>query len=93
MKARPLLGDALLVAACARADDFDSDGVRIHYVVEGKGEAVVLIHGLGGTARSNWQLPGTLELLAKGYRVVALDCRGHAAPLASGPGRTAHPSP
>ena len=34
----------------------------IHYLVEGEGEAVVLIHGLYSSARINWQLPGLLAL-------------------------------
>lgn len=66
-----------LAAAALSADEFTSDGVKIHYVVAGKGEAVVLIHGFGGNARNNWQLPGTFDLLAKDHLVVALDCRGH----------------
>lgn len=39
------------LAVCA--DEFNSDGVRIHYVVEGKGEPLILIHGLYSSARMN----------------------------------------
>jgi hypothetical protein len=28
---------------------FDSDGVKIHYIVEGKGEPLLLIHGFAGS--------------------------------------------
>jgi pimeloyl-ACP methyl ester carboxylesterase len=56
---------------------FDSNGVKLSYSVRGKGEPVVLIHGLLSSAGINWDLPGTTALLAKGYRVIALDVRGH----------------
>jgi pimeloyl-ACP methyl ester carboxylesterase len=56
---------------------FDSDGVKIAYVIAGSGEPVVLIHGLDSSAAINWQLPGTFNMLAQNYRVVALDLRGH----------------
>jgi hypothetical protein len=35
---------------------FNSNGVSISYTVEGKGEPVVLIHGLFVNADLNWQL-------------------------------------
>jgi pimeloyl-ACP methyl ester carboxylesterase len=66
-----------LGAGPAAADEFDSKGVKIHYVVEGKGEPVVLIHGLQSSAAINWELPGTLRQLASRYQVIAFDCRGH----------------
>jgi pimeloyl-ACP methyl ester carboxylesterase len=68
-----------LVAPPLRAQDtsFDSKGVKIHYVVEGKGEPVVLIHGFAADVVTNWSLPGILQALAKDYQVIAFDCRGH----------------
>jgi pimeloyl-ACP methyl ester carboxylesterase len=57
--------------------DFDSAGVKIHYVVVGKGEPVILIHGLTASIAANWELPGMVAELAKKYQVIALDCRGH----------------
>lgn len=61
------------------ADDFffDSDGVKIHYIVEGKGEPVVLIHGFAASIQQNWGAPGVVKALAEGYQVIALDNRGH----------------
>ena len=59
------------------ADEFSSNGVKIHYVVQGKGDPVILIHGLCSSAMMNWQLPGTVAELAKHYQVVAFDNRGH----------------
>lgn len=60
-----------------RADEFDSNGVKIHYVVAGKGEPVILVHGLYSSAKRGWELPGIMSELAKNFRVIALDCRGH----------------
>lgn len=50
---------ALATALClaglpAIADDFDSAGVRIHYVEQGAGEPIILIHGLYASAQMNW---------------------------------------
>ena len=55
---------------------FDSRGIPIRYVVSGPAaaEAVVLIHGFSANAEM-WD-PIRAEL-AKNYRVIALDCRGH----------------
>jgi pimeloyl-ACP methyl ester carboxylesterase len=64
-------------ASVGRADDFDSAGTRIHYTVTGQGEPVILIHGFYSSARMNWEMPGITAELAKQYRVIALDCRGH----------------
>ena len=61
---------------------FDSDGVRIAYIdvpaAKEPGDPVVLIHGFASTHAVNWV--NTLwvkTLTAAGYRVVALDNRGH----------------
>jgi pimeloyl-ACP methyl ester carboxylesterase len=70
-------------AGCARAADrptihtFDSNGVKIAYFVQGKGEPVVLIHGWLSSAGVNWALPGTSGSLSHNYQVIALDVRGH----------------
>jgi pimeloyl-ACP methyl ester carboxylesterase len=63
----------LLLAAStvARAEEFDSAGVKIHYTVNGKGDPVILIHGLFGSAAMNWDWPGTTADLAKHYQVIA----------------------
>jgi pimeloyl-ACP methyl ester carboxylesterase len=54
-----------------------SDGVKIHYLVKGKGTPVVLIHGYTGSAEGNWFRNGIADALAKTHMVVALDCRNH----------------
>lgn len=56
---------------------FNADGVNIHYVREGSGEPVVLIHGLYSSAAINWQMPGTFAALARNHDVIALDLPGH----------------
>lgn len=68
----------LMPPAAAHAQElyFDSRGVRIHYVVDGAGEPVVLLHGLGGGIET-WTATGILQGLAKDHRVIALDLRGH----------------
>jgi hypothetical protein len=49
---------------------FDANGVKLHYIVEGEGEPVVLIHGLYSSARINWQMPGIVSLLSKKYLAI-----------------------
>jgi len=56
---------------------FDSDGVKIHYTDEGEGEPVVLIHGFAVNSDLNWRWEGIIDALAKDFRVVAMDLRGH----------------
>jgi pimeloyl-ACP methyl ester carboxylesterase len=54
---------------------FDSNGVKINYVVRGKGEPVLLIHGFAGNHSMNWA--AVAGDLAKDYMVIAYDNRGH----------------
>jgi pimeloyl-ACP methyl ester carboxylesterase len=59
---------------------FDSDGVSIAYVDEGPRVAstIILVHGFASSAADNWVNPGWVRVLTEaGYRVVALDNRGH----------------
>ena len=54
------------------------DGVRIAYETVGEGPSVVLVHGFAASRRQNWKEPGWYDTLTgAGYRVVAMDCRGH----------------
>ncbi len=75
---------ALLLALPVAAQDayeshfLDSDGVRLHYIDEGAGEPVLLIHGLAVSVAVNWAGAGVVDgLVDAGYRVVAYDGRGH----------------
>jgi pimeloyl-ACP methyl ester carboxylesterase len=53
------------------------DGTKFHYVEQGKGTPVILIHGLTSSAVGNWFNPGIAQKLAKTNRVIAIDMRGH----------------
>jgi len=59
------------------AASFDANGVKLHYIVEGKGAPVVLIHGLSASIKMNWQLPGIISALSKNNQVIAIDMPGH----------------
>ncbi|HZQ75384.1 MAG TPA: alpha/beta hydrolase [Burkholderiales bacterium] len=52
------------------------DGVRLHYVERGQGQAVVLLHG-NGTMAQDFDLSGVLDLAAAHYRVLAFDRPGY----------------
>lgn len=53
------------------------DGIQIAYTDEGKGRAVVLVHGFINTG-SSWEATVLKkELLQKGYRVIVPDLRGN----------------
>ena len=74
-----MVAASLFVAAPASAkpqDKYaDNNGVKIHYVVDGKGPLVVMIHGFPdywGT----WK-PLMAELNKAGYRTAAMDTRGY----------------
>ena len=59
----------------------NSNGIRIRYVDEGDGPAVVLVHGYLGNIERHWIKSRVFADLVKDHRVVALDCRGHGALL------------
>ncbi|WP_336485596.1 alpha/beta fold hydrolase [Methylobacterium nigriterrae] len=61
---------------------FDSDGVTIAYIdvpaVRGAGDPVLLIHGFASNHAVNWVNTLWVRTLSQaGYRVIALDNRGH----------------
>jgi pimeloyl-ACP methyl ester carboxylesterase len=56
---------------------FDANGLRLHYVEAGTGTPVILVHGLAINLAGNWMFPRVFQNLAKRYRVIALDNRGH----------------
>ncbi len=59
--------------------NFDSfDGQSLFYDDQGDGPTVVLLHGFAADMNVNYVRSGILDLLLdEGYRVVALDARGH----------------
>jgi pimeloyl-ACP methyl ester carboxylesterase len=54
-----------------------SDGTVFHYVEQGQGIPVILIHGLTSSAVGNWFNTGVGQRLATTNRVIAIDMRGH----------------
>lgn len=59
---------------------FSSDGVEIAFRDDGEGDPVLLIHGFASNAVTNWVDPGWVRhLMREGFRVVAIDNRGHGA--------------
>jgi pimeloyl-ACP methyl ester carboxylesterase len=80
------LASAAVAADVAGPDQYlDADGVKIRFVDRGKGEPVVLLHGFTMSLDSAWLAPrgessqaSILESLsAAGFRVIAIDARGH----------------
>ncbi len=61
-----------------RFNSFDSDGIEIAYIDEGRGEPIVLLHGFASNVVVNWMEPGWVRHLTReGRRVIAMDHRGH----------------
>ncbi len=63
-------------------NSFQNDGLTLAYFDEGdpSGPPVLLIHGFASSATVNWVHTGWLKTLGDaGYRVIALDNRGHGA--------------
>ena len=74
-----LVAPAVAGAQTAALPDqfFDSNGVRIRYVEQGQGPAIVLMHGYTGTADRHFLANGVFANLAKDHRAIAIDLRGH----------------
>jgi len=54
----------------------DANGVKIRYIDTGSGKAIVLLHG-GGSNLESWTSEGVVDNLARDFRVIAFDARGH----------------
>jgi pimeloyl-ACP methyl ester carboxylesterase len=52
------------------------DGVRLHYVEQGEGEPLVLLHG-NGSMIQDFASSGLIDTAAKHYRVIAFDRPGY----------------
>jgi pimeloyl-ACP methyl ester carboxylesterase len=61
----------------AENEFFVSGGIKLHYSVEGQGDPVLLLHGFAINSQVQWAFPGIIKELARDYRVIALDNRGH----------------
>jgi pimeloyl-ACP methyl ester carboxylesterase len=54
------------------------DGVELAYARQGEGAAIMLVHGFGSSRAQNWKSTGWYGgLIAAGFSIVAMDCRGH----------------
>src|SRR5512145_267257 len=80
-----LAASALLIRAKSRAVEaehapigqfIEVDGVRLHYVVRGEGEPLVLLHGNGSNVL-DLECSGLLDRAAERYQVIAFDRPGH----------------
>src|SRR4051812_24037730 len=61
-----------------RMPTFSHGSVEIAYLDEGRGDPIILIHGFASSKDVNWVQPGWFTTLkSAGYRVIALDNRGH----------------
>jgi len=56
---------------------FDAAGVRIRYLEDGTGPAVVLLHCFAGDIESQFVATGFFAALARSHRVLGMDLRGH----------------
>jgi pimeloyl-ACP methyl ester carboxylesterase len=52
------------------------DGAELHVEERGRGEPLLLLHGMTGTG-SDWRHLFDLDVLAQSYRVIVPDARGH----------------
>jgi len=54
----------------------DVDGVRLHYIEQGQGEPLVLIHG-NGTLIQDFTVNGLVDRLSERYRVIVIERPGY----------------
>ena len=59
-----------------RGRSIEVDGVLLHYIEEGSGAAVVILHGNGAMAEE-MSISGLIEALAEEHRVIAFDRPGY----------------
>src|SRR5882672_9852367 len=63
----------------------EANGIRIHYLVAGKGDPIVLLHGFAETSHM-WR--PLIRELAKNHTVIAPDLRGYGSTAAPADGYT-----
>lgn len=68
------LKEPIPLEEAARNGSFKNiEGKKVHYIVKGRGEAVILIHGLGDSYHS-WRF--NIDSLSRHFKVCALDLKG-----------------
>jgi len=60
-----------------RSGYIESDGLQIYYQQVGEGPPLMLVHGWGTDAQSNWVDTGWVKVLEELRTVVSIDVRGH----------------
>jgi len=63
--------------ALAQDRFFESAGARLRYMDRGAGVPIVLVHGFTADIERAWIDTGVLPALAREYRAIALELRGH----------------
>jgi pimeloyl-ACP methyl ester carboxylesterase len=53
----------------------DIDGIAVHYVDQGEGQPIVLLHGNGALVE-DWFISGIIDRLTRRFRVIAIDRPG-----------------
>lgn len=69
-----------LAAPIARAAEdrtFDSAGVPIRFIEDGRGAPVIMVHGYTSNIERGFVQPGVFPAVAQHYRAIAIDARGH----------------
>ena len=73
----------IAIAACAMlarpaaAETLRTNGIELEYRISGSGEPLLLLHGFGSCIDQSWG--AIIPDLAKSYRVIAVNQRGHGA--------------
>ncbi len=60
-----------------RSGFIESDGLQIYFEQVGEGSPMMLVHGWGADAQSNWVDTGWVNILKKLRTVISIDVRGH----------------
>jgi pimeloyl-ACP methyl ester carboxylesterase len=63
------------MAEAATAKTVSVNGIELSCEISGRGQPLLLLHGMGGCAQ-DWQYAGR-ESLARAYQLIAVDARGH----------------
>lgn len=57
--------------------EFTSNGVEIHYEIEGEGPELIMVHGFASSLEDNWRGAGWVRALKDDNKLILMDCRGH----------------
>ncbi len=72
---------------------FRHEGFDLAFIDQGQGDPILLVHGFASSIKVNWIGPGWVKTLTEaGYRVIAIDNRGHGGSSRSYDPADYHPS-